>query len=58
MNWAQFKDAVFHLCLAGAVVASWSLTQNKNMPKIKKFLPKFKNLPNNPSPPNDKYFCH
>ena len=27
MNWAQFKDPVSHLCLAGAVVASWSLTQ-------------------------------
>ena len=27
MNWAQFKDPVSHMCLAGAVVASWSLTQ-------------------------------
>ena len=27
MNGAQFKDPVFHMCLAGAVVASWSLTQ-------------------------------
>ena len=27
MNWAQFKDPVSHTCLAGAVVASWSLTQ-------------------------------
>ena len=26
MNWAQFKDPVSHICLAGAVVASWSLT--------------------------------
>ena len=26
-NWAQFKDSVSHMCLAGAVVASWSLTQ-------------------------------
>ena len=26
MNWAQFKDPVFYMCLAGAVVASWSLT--------------------------------
>ena len=26
MNWAQFKDPVSHMCLAGAVVASWSLT--------------------------------
>ena len=28
MNWAQFKDPLFYLCLAGAVVASWSLTQD------------------------------
>ena len=27
MNWAQFKDPVSHMCLVGAVVASWSLTQ-------------------------------
>ena len=27
MNWAQFKNPVCHMCLAGAVVASWSLTQ-------------------------------
>ena len=27
MNWAQFKDSVSHMCLAGAVVASWFLTQ-------------------------------
>ena len=27
MNWDSFKDFVSHLCLAGAVVASWSLTQ-------------------------------
>ena len=27
MNWAQFKDPVSHMCLAGAVVACWSLTQ-------------------------------
>ena len=27
MNWAQFKDPVFHMCLAGTVVATWSLTQ-------------------------------
>ena len=27
MNWVQFKDPVFHMCLAGAVVASWSHTQ-------------------------------
>ena len=27
MNLAQFKDPTSHLCLAGTVVASWSLTQ-------------------------------
>ena len=27
MNGAQFKDPVSHICLAGTVVASWSLTQ-------------------------------
>ena len=27
MNWAQLKDPVSHICLAGTVVASWSLTQ-------------------------------
>ena len=27
MNWGQFKDLVSHMCLAGTVVASWSLTQ-------------------------------
>ena len=27
MNWAQFKNPVSHMCLAGAVVTSWSLTQ-------------------------------
>ena len=27
MNWAQFEDPVPHMCLDGAVVASWSLTQ-------------------------------
>ena len=27
MNWAQFKDLVSHMCLAGTVVACWSLTQ-------------------------------
>ena len=27
MNWSQFKDPVSHTCLVGAVVASWSLTQ-------------------------------
>ena len=28
MNWRQFKDPVSHMRLAGAVVASWSLTQD------------------------------
>ena len=27
MNWVQFKDPVSQMCLAGTVVASWSLTQ-------------------------------
>ena len=27
MNWDQFKDPVSHLCLAGAVIAFWSPTQ-------------------------------
>ena len=27
MNLGQFKDRVFHMCLAGAAVASWTLTQ-------------------------------
>ena len=27
MDWAQFKDPVSHMCLAGIVVASWSLTK-------------------------------
>ena len=27
MNQSKFKDPVSHVCLAGAVVASWSLTQ-------------------------------
>ena len=28
MNWAQVKDRVSHMCLAGDVVASWSLPQD------------------------------
>ena len=27
MSWAPFKDIVSHMCHAGAMVASWSLTQ-------------------------------
>ena len=27
MNWAQSKDPVSHMCLAGTVIASWSLTE-------------------------------
>ena len=27
INWAQFKDPVSHMCLAGDVVAALSLTQ-------------------------------
>ena len=26
-DWVQFKDPVSHMCLAGTLVASWSLTQ-------------------------------
>ena len=29
MNWVQFKDPVYHMCLAGTVVASRSLTQEE-----------------------------
>ena len=31
MNWSQFKDPVSHMCLAGTVVASWSLTQEAGL---------------------------
>ena len=44
MNWSHFKYLVSHMCLAGAVVASWSLTQEDG---------RFK-----PFYCNDKYFCH
>ena len=27
MNWNKFKDPIPHICLAGAVVVSWPLTQ-------------------------------
>ena len=27
MNWAQFKDPISHMCLAGAMVPPWSLPQ-------------------------------
>ena len=27
MNWVHFKDPASYMCLAGAVVAFWSLTQ-------------------------------
>ena len=27
MKWGQFKDPVSHMCLAGVLVASWSVTQ-------------------------------
>ena len=26
MNWGQFNYPVYHMCLAGAVVESWSVT--------------------------------
>ena len=28
MNWAEFKDPVSHMCLVGAVVPYWFLTQD------------------------------
>ena len=27
MNWVQFIDPVSHMCIAGAVITSWSLIQ-------------------------------
>ena len=42
MNWIEFKDSVFHICLAIAVIASWSLEQEVA----------------DSSPFTDKYFCH
>ena len=42
MNWAKFKNPASHMRLAGAVVASWSLTQEVT----------------GSSPFNDKYFRH
>ena len=27
VDWGQFKDCISHMCLAGTVLASWSLTQ-------------------------------
>ena len=27
MNWGECKDPVCHVCIAGDVIASWSLTQ-------------------------------
>ena len=46
MNWAQFKDPVSHMCLAGTVVVSWSLTQEvaglKESSLVKFFSPKFR----------------
>ena len=42
MNWSQFKDPVSYMCLAGAVVASWSPTQevagSNPFPVIKFFI--------------------
>ena len=42
MNWAQFKDPMSHMCLAGTMVAFWSFTQEVIGSK----------------PFNDNYFCH
>ena len=41
MTWFQFKEPVSDMCLAGSVVASWSLTQEMA----------------GSSPFNEKYFC-
>ena len=43
ITWAQFKDHLSHMCLAGAVVACWSLTQE--VPELHVYC-------------NDKYFFH
>ena len=37
MNWAQFKDPVSHMFLAGAVVASWSLAQEAASGRLESF---------------------
>ena len=34
MNWVRFKDLVYYLCLAGAMVASWCLTQEATVRMI------------------------
>ena len=44
MNWAQFKDPVSHMCLAGAVVACWFITQEtggSNTPFYKNIVYRF-----------------
>ena len=46
MNWAQFKVPVSRMCLADAVVASWSLTQQvvgSNLFTIMKYITLQKN---------------
>ena len=34
MNWAQFQDPVSNMCLAGTMIASWSLTQEVVGPSL------------------------
>ena len=46
MNWDQFKDLVSHICLAGTVVAAWSLTQEVAWWRVRAFYC------------DDKSFCH
>ena len=46
MHWFKFKDPVYHMCLAGAVGASWSFTQKVAGDIFDPFYCK------------DKYFCH
>ena len=48
MNWAQFEDPLYYLCLAGTVVTYWSLTQevagsNNLLKRILFFVTEFSN---------------
>ena len=43
MSWVKFNDPVSHICLAGAVVASWSCTRE---------------VAGSSSFTVNKYFCH
>ena len=52
MNCGQFKDPASHLCLAGAVVASWSQTQDG--PSLNAFTVMTNIFSENS---NDTYYC-